>query len=379
MTTSTLGEQFIISRSQMIYLGFWLIVPFSCLAIHETLPIPPTLILFALGSIILFTYSKTISTSIVTLIPITCVLYFALSQALIGAPVERFVGVVFAICYFLIPAFFGKNLTSEELFKLSDRYILLSTLLLTAECVWRITHPDLAQLSQAKDGLGWIYQYKFTSFMYSESNATGIHVIVVLFYVLYQESEHDRKWTKTKWLLVFLLVLTFSRAAIVGAVIGWIYIRYLRKRNIIFLLANLVIISTFSFGIYQFYLKAKIANDLSLKSKFEIIDIVNNYFANASIPELLFGIGFSNSIERLGIYAHNFEMVMLIESGILGLMLMGLLFLNFALATRQKALYILVPFLVTTLSASIMFIPFFYATIALIYFIEKQPTPQHAK
>lgn len=372
MSASTINEQYVIPRSRMIYFGFWMIIPFSCLAIHETLLIPPTLILFLIGTSLLFTFSKSISSSLVTLIPIICVCYFTLSQILIGAPFERFMGVVLGICYFIVITLFGRELSYAQLLKLSNKYILYSTLLLTAECAWRITHPDLAQLSQAKDGLGWIYQYKFTSFMYSESNATGIHVITLLFYVLYQQVEYGYKRTKTKWVLILLLILTFSRAAIAGAAIGWLYIKYLRKSNVIFNLANLLIVSAFLFFVYQYYLKPKLEDDLSLKSKFEIADIIKNYFANASLAEWLFGIGFSNSIERLGIYAHNFEMVLLIESGLIGLTLIFFLFLSFVFATQKKALFILVPFLITTLSASIMFIPFFYVAIALIYFTENK-------
>lgn len=372
MRTSTITEQYVISRRRMVYFGLWMIIPFSCLAIHETLLVPPTLILFLIGTIVLFIFSKTISPSIITLIPIICVSYFALSQPLIGAPFERFMGVLLGICYFVITGFFANQLSSQDLLKLSDRFIIYSAIILTAECVWRITHPDLAQLSQAAGALNWLYQYKFTSFMYSESNATGIHIITILFYVLYQEVERGRKWTKTKWLFVLLLVLTFSRAALVGLVIGWVYMKYLRKRNILFNLSNLLIAAALLFLTYQFYLKPKIEGDLSLKSKLEIIDIVRNYFANASLQEWLFGIGFSNSVDRLGIYAHNFAMVLLIESGVIGLTLMLLLFVEFILITKKKALLILVPFIITTLSASIMFIPFFYITIALIYFTENE-------
>jgi hypothetical protein len=47
---------------------------------------------------------------------------------------------------------------------------------------------------------------------------------------------------------------------------------------------------------------------------------------------------------------------------------------QFTISTKLKALYVLVPFLITTLSSTITFMPFFYVVIALIFVFENKRT-----
>jgi hypothetical protein len=98
---------------------------------------------------------------------------------------------------------------------------------------------------------------------------------------------------------------------------------------------------------------------------------VSKYLSNASFNEILFGIGFSNSSERLGIYAHNFFMVFFIESGFIGLFLIILLLIQITFATNKRALFIIIPFLITTLSSTITFMPFLYVAVGLIFLEER--------
>lgn len=210
--------------------------------------------------------------------------------------------------------------------------------------------------------------------MYTDSNAVGIHIIILLFFIYYLEKEQKAAWPKIKIILLILLVFTFSRAAWLGFVVGWIYMRYLQNKSIGFYIINLVFFITAGILFYKFYLQAKISSDLSYQSKFDIIGIVLNHFKEISKSELFLGIGFSNSLERMGVYAHNFFMVFLIESGIIGLFFIILLLLQFTITTRFKALYVLVPFLVTTLSSTITFMPFFYIVMALIFIFENKRT-----
>lgn len=216
--------------------------------------------------------------------------------------------------------------------------------------------------------------YKYASFMYADSNGTAIHIVVILFYILYLEEVHTQKWRKSKLILVVLLLLTFSRAAWLGAVLGWIYVRFLQQKKFSFYLLNFTALVFLASLVYIFYLREKIETDLSFQSKFEIVEIVLSHFKNATLVEWLLGIGFSNSLTVLDIYAHNFEMVFLIESGVIGFLLMALCFTNFIYITHRKALFIIVPFLITTLSSTIIFMPFFYVAIAMIYVKQRGKT-----
>lgn len=212
--------------------------------------------------------------------------------------------------------------------------------------------------------------------MYTDSNAVGIHIIILLFFIYYLEKEQKASWPKVKIILLILLALTFSRAAWFGFIVGWIYMRYLQNRRLGFYIVNLIVFITAGILLYKFYLQAKISSDLSYQSKFDIIGTVLRHFEDISRSELLIGIGFSNSLERMGVYAHNFFMVFLIESGVIGLFFIVLLLLQFTISTRMKALYVLVPFLITTLSSTITFMPFFYVVIALIFVFENKRTSE---
>ncbi|MFD1000679.1 O-antigen ligase family protein [Ohtaekwangia kribbensis] len=363
---------FVIGREKLMHFALGLIIPFCGFTSHTILIVPPTLVLFFIGSLLLFSFNRKLYISNSLIIPAIAILYFSVTQTFIGAPLGRYMGVTFAICYYLVVVFFARQLTLQKLNSLVSKFITYSTLLLIIECIWRITHPqtEYAVFEESGDPR-WIYQYKFGGLMYVDSNAVAIHIIIILFFIFYMEIERGEQRTKSKIALIILLVLTFSRAGWVGAFLGWIYIRFLRKQKFTFYLINFLFFSVTLSLFYKLYLQQKIESDLSFQSKLDIIKVVYKYISDASLSELLFGIGFSNSSERLGIYAHNFFMVFFIESGIFGLFIIVSMFVQLTVATNRKALFIIVPFLITTLSSSITFMPFLYVSLAIIFLLEK--------
>ncbi len=121
-------------------------------------------------------------------LPVFVIGYFVVSQTIIGAPIGRYMGVIFAIGYFIIVAAFGRQLSVSDYKSLGNKFIVYSTVLLVAECAWRLTHPNYDYASFADSGdVRWIYQYKFGGLMYVDSNATGIHLVLLLFFVYYLE------------------------------------------------------------------------------------------------------------------------------------------------------------------------------------------------
>ena len=363
---------FVIGRQKLMHFALGLIIPFCSFTSHTILIVPPTLVLFFIGSLLLFSFNGKLHISNSLIIPAIAILYFLVTQAIIGAPLGRYMGVIFAICYYIVVVFFARQLTFQKLNSLVSKFITYSTLLLIVECIWRIMHPqtDYAVFEESGDPR-WIYQYKFGGLMYVDSNAVAIHIIIILFFIYYMEIERGERWTKSKITLIILLILTFSRAGWVGAFLGWIYVRFLRKQKFVFYLGYFLFFSIILTLFYKLYLQQKIESDLSFQSKLDIIHVVHKYISNASLNELLFGIGFSNSSDRLGIYAHNFFMVFLIESGIIGLFIIVTLFIQLTVATNKRALFIIVPFLITTLSSTITFMPFLYVSLALIFLLEK--------
>jgi hypothetical protein len=238
------SNEFVFNRQTLIYIGLWFVITFCSLTSHTVVPIPPTLILFFVGTLFLICFSRKLYISNTLILPTICVFYFFTSQTIIAAPFTRYMGVIFAIAYYIIVVTFGYQTSAEKRKLLITKFITFSSVILLIECLWRLAHPntEYTVFEQTNDPR-WIYQYKFGGLMYVDSNAVAIHIIIVLFFIFYMELEHRERWTKTKLLLIILLVLTFSRAGWVGAFLGWIYIRFLRKQKLEFYIVNLVAFS----------------------------------------------------------------------------------------------------------------------------------------
>jgi hypothetical protein len=369
-------QPFTIQKELLAYIGFWFIIPFCSFTSHTVVLIPPTLILFLTGTgalMMLLADSGKVYNIRVVVLPLLFMIYVMISQITLGAPFAHYMGVVFAIAYFVIVVLFVPYLSGDRRDRLVEKFILFTVMLLIVECIWRFTHPDPAYKEFAATGdPRWIYQYKMIGLMYIDSNSTAIHIVILFFFLLYRESEGSGKYKWAKLILLVLLVLTISRAAWFGAAVGWVYFRYLYGRKIPSYMLNLILLSLGAVLFYVFFIEARIKDDISYNTKFEIVTVAIDYMKKAPALNLFFGQGFSKSLDVLDIYAHNFLLVFLIESGIAGLVFMIVLLIQFVVTTRRKALIILVPFILTTLSASMTFIPYLYVVMALVYIDQQQ-------
>lgn len=365
---------FVISRTRLASFGVALVVVFCSALSHTVISIPPTVVFFFIGSftlaLISFSTGKVYNPSVIAF-PLCCAVYYAVSQTIIGAPVGRFMGVVLSILYFVVIASYGNLVPEEKRTKYIRYFIILSVCILVAECIWRLTHPEEDfKIYEEMGDPRWIYQYKFGGLMYVDSNAVAIHIVIVLFYILYRQVYFKERHATVVIILLILLFFTISRAAWIGTFIGFLYLRYLHKKGSMAFITGIgvvVIILT----VVAIFLAQEIRNDLSFISKTDILKTTVDYFSRVSTKDLFFGVGFSNSEQALGVYAHNFIMVFLIESGIIGLTFIFLLFVYFINITGSRAYVILIPFLITTLSATITFIPYFYLVMALLYIDNK--------
>lgn len=360
----------VLTKEQLATLGLFFIVAFASFLNHTVLPIPPTLAFFFLGSLCFLGISITTSKiydPLVMRIPLLAAGYYLFSQLLIGGPPTHFAGVVFAILYFVAVASYGRFVPEEVRTSLVKFFIFSSVIIFILECIWRFTHPDPFFKTFADMGdPRWIYQYKFGGFMYADSNAVAIHLIVVLFFAFYRQKYFKERYPLSILLLLVLLVLTISRAAWLGAFIGLLYYQFLYKKGAIAYAMGIVLV-TFALLVGLVLAMRAVQSDLSFISKLDILNLIINYFSNIDLPTLFFGVGFSNSSNALGVYAHNLIMVFLIESGICGLVVLLALIMFLNRVTEGRAMVVILPFLVTTLSATITFIPFFFMVMGLMY------------
>ena len=59
--------------------------------------------------------------------------------------------------------------------------------------------------------------------MYSETNGLAIHIIIVYFFVVWWSLLHKKNMLIEKSCLLVLIILTFSRAALISIPLGWLY------------------------------------------------------------------------------------------------------------------------------------------------------------
>lgn len=363
-----------VKKKQMIALGGFFLIPFCSVISHTILPIPPTLILWGI-SFFLFLFIISLNggniprINSVSFIPLLFSGYLFFSQLLIGVDLRPLVSPFAAPLYFALTVFYLDQLDNNVSKKLITNFIYLSVFLFLIEAYWRITHPVMPDFDPSdSDSYKWFYIYKGPGLMYIETNGLAIHIIVVLFFTLWWGEFLKKNFLIIKVLLLLVLFLSFSRAAILSLLTGVIYFFYARKikASTFYLCTVFAIIPL----ILYFMTDALIFlnNDASTRSKFDLVDDVVKFYANSDLLSILFGIGNYNSKKVFSLYAHNYFLVYAIEMGIVGLFFVLTQFKHFVSTSKKEILVVLIPFVVQVMSSTVIFIPYFYMISAVIYY-----------
>lgn len=248
----------------------------------------------------------------------------------------------------------------------------------TIEAAWRY---GMAWLSTAPSVYQGIYRYKFGGLMYSESNATGIHILIWLFFTLWWARGLWRRGLLSGgrdracyigmalcWLV--LLGLTLSRACWIAAFVGLLYFcmpvkshKYIWSSLGVCLLVCAVGFVAFIYPLVRY--------DASFISKFQIWYAFLDYWRQASWPEMLFGIGLTRSTMEMGVYAHNYVLVFLVETGVIGCLLMLGLFGRMLFDSRGDGFYLLLPFAIATMSTTVLFVPELFLFLSFMMALKK--------
>ncbi|MEG1572939.1 MAG: hypothetical protein RR190_00015 [Bacteroidales bacterium] len=373
------------TNNKIAAFGIAALVPFTSLISHTWLPVSPSLFFFLIAAVCaLFMYDPLLTrtcriqksilngeTQKVLLFPLLFVFYILFSQYFMGAPFTRAFGVWSGVFYLIVLILLSQDISVHTWAKKVDWFVKISALVYTFEAIARYA-VSLYFLYTGENTYNWIYKFKFFGPMYFESNGTAIHLIILIFFTFWWAEQRKQKWYGLKILFIVLLGLTISRACMLAALIGFIYFYFLRGkmgrvwiRNILLFLTAIVLV----FGIFIY---PNISYDLSFISKFEILEQAINYYKDVEIMPLFFGVGISNSQEYLGIYAHNYFLVFLMETGIVGLLILLAMFYSFYKYTSASALCILIPFFFATASSTVTFLPDLYLSVAVMYLYVSQ-------
>lgn len=221
---------------------------------------------------------------------------------------------------------------------------------------------------------GNFYDYKWGGF-YFDSNFTGTIILLFLIFSIYLKENKIFDIGMGRFLiLVFLLLGTFSRAAIFSFVLTYFLFRYSRK---------FINILAFLFSIFAFYFFNKLVSlylsgesfsniDGSFNSKFYLISVAIDNYSNLSNLNKIFGIGLANfPYFSDGLFAHNIVITFFYEFGFWGIAWF-LVFLTVSYFKIGKdVLYIFIPFSIVSFSLFSAYMPFFFVLVACMY-VEKK-------
>lgn len=258
----------------------------------------------------------------------------------------------------------GCHVRRGQIENVAKTFIVVGLLVMTVECGYRLTHPDLAFLEDAstrRDDLENIafYIYKFNSIMYIDSNFVGLQLAVLFaFLIALARLGMPIPWPYFFWTFT-LVVLTISRASIFTCVLlmginGFISANLKVRLFIsILLMTGLVSLPFFLLG------------DESFMSKFDLIMRFSKFLGSAGWMEVLFGVGVGRAVDVLGIGGHNLVVVYVVE---VGLVVAASIFLYLIWLARKVAVvwFLIAAWLVNGFSLTTFAIPYMYAAAAVL-------------
>lgn len=355
--------------------GLWTVLA-TALVSHTKFSVPPALFIFAITfllSILLISKGGYRKIPIYALITIPFALYLIITQPFTTANVRNYIGPILSVLFFPVTIYFVNKLNREKVYRIVRIFITFSTLVLIFETIYRYIFPDqdVAAIAIGRGGQGLFYMYKSSSLMYTDSNGAAIHILIVLFFTFYWAEYTNQKYKLIKFILIILIGLSLSRAAWLGTLCGLIYFKFLRGKSLVFWISWGIIVITLVAFMFFVVILPKIGNDGSFLSKFVIVEHVVNFYSHIRpVKDYLIGIGVYQSINIFGIYAHSFFVVQLLEMGIVSFILLIIMWGMFGVYTKWKVGIILIPFVITTLSSTLSFMPSFYVAMALMCYVE---------
>ncbi|MEZ9665374.1 hypothetical protein AB4275_17960 [Vibrio cyclitrophicus] len=288
-------------------------------------------------------------------------LYLVVFTPLTG-DLSDYINIVLAILVYLVCLLL--TLTFRIDVKLSfDKALKYLIPIFSIEAIYRIINPQAPTehmtshlIEQGKS----FYLYKFNSFMFADSNTTALALICLLFtkFALDYEGKIkiERRDKLIKIVLFILILLTFSRAAILATIFTF-SVFYLRKYIFFLLIPLIYIIVNVLFSLV----------DESLASKFHILSVFQNYLISVDIFTLLFGNGIGKSVEVLGYPPHVLVVTSLIDIGIIGAIFSIVFFVAMILNDRVRVILLALPLAISSLSYFLyLATPFIFVCFAII-------------
>ncbi len=252
--------------------------------------------------------------------------------------------------------------------------IYISVYLLIIDTIYRLLNPSIPNYIEINyiPEDRWFYLYKYNSILFRDSNTSALIALSLFFSTL--ALRIDKKlfsrtsYILTSLLLVGLIILSFSRASIIGFLLGLLYYFFLlysnRLKNIYkyyIYVCVLILFSSFAFFLFELF-----KHDPSFLSKLLILKRSIDFVFESDTIKLLFGIGLQKSKEILGIYTHNLFITAYIEGGFIFGVIFSLFFI-YVYLRYPNARILLVPVFITSMSYYLYLgAPFLFVPLSII-------------
>lgn len=352
----------------------YLLIPFSGFYLAGITPLSPIYFLVVFSSVLFISLkfkNNSVFADRTVILSLSCAFYYLMSQLLLTPNVGSLVNITISFSYYALTLIVIRKLILTDLKKVLNVFNYVSFLLLSVELVWRLTHPVfiISETGELPSNTIEVilYAYKKSSIMFGDSNFVGIYALCMAFlnYYLLKKGFWGKRYPI--FLFSFFILGSLSRSAIISALFSFLILPVLlnstnkTRKYVTYLLMVAFIPVTYFL----------IQGDSSFQSKFRIILRTVDFLSTAHLPTLLFGIGFGNTVDYFGVGAHNLFITYILESGIIGLFLFLLFQFYLIFKTKKESLYLTLPLFISGYSLVGHAIPFYYAGLAIIYYLSK--------
>jgi len=287
-------------------------------------PFSPVYVIYLIAIFLffgVFLHNHKISLTTDTLITLILLVYILVTQPLYymtGDFLNAFIG----LTGYIFIRLKRKSLDKVFLLKAFDYMLWTSILVLTIDSVYRLTHPG-APTEEAMRHLmhseeHWFYLYKFNSFLFADSNTTGLIALILFFSIVTIENHTgETKYRYAKIMLFLLMLGSLSRAVLIAFFLGYLNTLYHKKKRFIKIVYAIIAVSLAVFVFIA--LSAYLSHDASFLSKFRILELTYKSLEKASTFDIMIGQGMGQAKYFLGVYSHLLLLTYFIELGVIGL------------------------------------------------------------
>jgi hypothetical protein len=275
----------------------------------------------------------------------------------------------FVMSLLVLPILVNRGEKCKDIWILTSSKFLIwiSIILFLFDTYSRISHPDFSQIVMASGEQNPIfYAFKYNGIMYLDSNFVGLQAVIMFGLTCYLTVYFKKSFVLEKSLLTLLIFLSFSRASVIALLAVYIFSkRQSRTFLLVVFVSSIVLLSLWG---YHF-----LSNDDSFLTKGDILTDTFYYFTTkATLWDACLGIGFNHSVDAINVGAHTLIVMLLIERGLLGLILMLLLWALIVFRFKTPILYVLIPYWVNGFSLTSHSVPYLYVSIAVIIVLSKR-------